>query len=185
MLERAIEQGNRALEEPRPGERAETSVPIEVGSRVRTPVGSMGTVIELRDDGQVAVEVGSIRMVLGVDDLQVVEESAETPRRVLRPVGPARGGAPPPVTRTTTQTAGTETSLRGLRVDEAEAELVRALDAAVLADLPYLLIIHGKGTGALREMVQRVLAADPRVAQWGFAAANQGGTGVTVAEFRA
>ena len=68
-----------------------------------------------------------------------------------------------------------EIKLLGLRVDEAEAELTQALDAAVLADLPYLRIIHGKGTGALRELVHRVLAADPRVARFALAPANQGG----------
>jgi len=54
--------------------------------------------------------------------------------------------------------------------------------AAVLADLPYLRIIHGKGTGALRDRVRALLAADARVARAALAPANQGGTGVTVAE---
>ena len=75
-----------------------------------------------------------------------------------------------------------EVSLRGMRADEAEAVLQRALDDAVLADLPYLRIIHGKGTGALRDLVHRVLAADSRVARFAFAPANQGGHGVTVAD---
>jgi DNA mismatch repair protein MutS2 len=69
-----------------------------------------------------------------------------------------------------------------MRADEAEAVLQRALDDAVLADLPYLRIIHGKGTGALRDLVHRVLAADSRVARFAFAPANQGGHGVTVAD---
>src|SRR5438046_1353361 len=76
-------------------------------------------------------------------------------------------------------------STRGLRVDEAEARLVKALDDAVLADLPYLRVIHGKGTGAVRERVHEVLAADPRVQRFGFAPANQGGHGVTIVEFTA
>jgi DNA mismatch repair protein MutS2 len=72
-----------------------------------------------------------------------------------------------------------------MHADEAEGVLQRALDDAVLADLPYLRVIHGKGTGALRELVQRVLAADPRVRSFGFAPPNQGGDGVTIAEFGA
>jgi DNA mismatch repair protein MutS2 len=52
----------------------------------------------------------------------------------------------------------------------------------VLADLPYLRVIHGKGTGALRDRVRDLLAADPRVTRAASAPANQGGTGVTVAE---
>ena len=107
------------------------------------------------------------------------QEPTGAPRRVLRPAGPARGGERPAAT------AATEISLRGLRVDEAEAVLVKALDDAVLADLPYLRVIHGKGTGAVRQRVHEILAADGRVKRFGFAPANQGGHGVTVVEFKA
>ena len=78
----------------------------------------------------------------------------------------------------------TEISLIGMRAGEAEGELLRALDAAIAADLPYLRIIHGKGTGALRKMVHEVLGQDRRVRRFGFAAANQGGAGATVAELK-
>ena len=98
-------------------------------------------------------------------------------------------GKPAPIARPpdrlTAAVATAEVSLRGLRVDEAEARLVKALDDAVLADLPYLRVIHGKGTGAVRERVHEVLAADPRVQRFGFAPANQGGHGVTIVEFTA
>ena len=79
--------------------------------------------------------------------------------------------------------AESEVSLRGLTVEEAEPLLARAIDDAVLADLPYLRIIHGKGTGVLRDFVQSVLKRDPRVKRFSLAPANQGGHGVTVAEF--
>jgi DNA mismatch repair protein MutS2 len=69
-----------------------------------------------------------------------------------------------------------------MRVDELEAALQAALDQAVLDDLPYLRIIHGKGTGALRQRVQEILGHDPRVRAFAFAPANQGGDGVTVVE---
>jgi DNA mismatch repair protein MutS2 len=46
-------------------------------------------------------------------------------------------------------------------------------------------VVHGKGTGALREFVHDVLSADPRVQRFGFAPPNQGGHGVTLVEFRA
>ena len=81
--------------------------------------------------------------------------------------------------------AATEISLIGLRVSEAEPLLVKALDDAVRADLPYLRVVHGKGTGVLRQLVHEVLSADPRVQRFGFALPNQGGHGVTVVEFRA
>ena len=79
----------------------------------------------------------------------------------------------------------TEISLLGMRADEAEGVLLRALDDAIAGDLPYLRIIHGKGTGALRKMVHEVLGNDRRVRRFGFAAANQGGAGATVAELKA
>jgi len=79
--------------------------------------------------------------------------------------------------------ASSEVSLRGLTVEEAEPLLQRAIDDAVLADLPYLRIIHGKGTGVLRDFVQATLKRDPRVKRFQLAPSNQGGHGVTVAEF--
>lgn len=93
--------------------------------------------------------------------------------------------SPRPPDRPTTAVAATEISLLGLRKDEAQPLLVKALDDAVLADLPYLRVVHGKGTGALRQLVHDVLAADARVKRFGFAPANQGGPGVTIVEFTA
>jgi len=92
---------------------------------------------------------------------------------------------PPSTARTPAVSAATEISLIGLRVSEAEPLLVKALDGAILADLSTLRVIHGKGTGALRQLVHEVLSADPRVKRFGFAPSNQGGHGVTLVEFRA
>jgi DNA mismatch repair protein MutS2 len=59
-----------------------------------------------------------------------------------------------------------------------------ALDAAITADLPSLRIIHGKGTGALREVVNDLLKGDGRVKTWRPGGVGEGGTGVTVVELR-
>jgi DNA mismatch repair protein MutS2 len=96
-----------------------------------------------------------------------------------------RVSAPTPAAEALAAGAATELSLRGLRIDEAEPLLAKALDDAVLAELPYLRVIHGKGTGAMRQFVHDVLARDPRVKRFGFAPATQGGHGVTVVEFKA
>jgi DNA mismatch repair protein MutS2 len=69
-----------------------------------------------------------------------------------------------------------------MRVDEMELAVQRALDAAIGADLHVMRIIHGKGTGALRERVDELLRADRRVREHRVGAWNEGGTGVTVAE---
>jgi DNA mismatch repair protein MutS2 len=75
-----------------------------------------------------------------------------------------------------------EVDLRGLRVDEIEPALVPALDAAIQADLPRLRVIHGKGTGALRERVRELLAGDARVPSFRLGTYREGGIGVTVVE---
>src|SRR5690606_22984734 len=79
--------------------------------------------------------------------------------------------------------ASSEVDLRGLRVDELELRLGRALDAALMSGLPSFRVIHGKGMGALRARVQELLQADPRVTRFRPGDRFEGGTGVTVAEF--
>jgi len=179
LVEEAIAQTKKEKGDG-PAERR-TGGPCEVGAEVRMGTSAVGTVVELRDDGRVVVEFGSVRVVTDRDALEVVAQ----PAGAARPSG--RGGrAPVPRAGTPLETgARSEVSLRGMRADEAETELLRALDGAILEDLPYLRIIHGKGTGALKEMVRRVLEGDPRIASFGDAPSNQGGSGVTVAEFRA
>ena len=130
---------------------------------------------DVRETGNVKRETW-----LSLDELRNLKQpSPDGPRRVPSPARPARGGA------RLSATATTEISLRGLRADEAEARLVKALDDAVLADLPYLRVIHGKGTGALRQLVHDIVSADTRVGRFGFAPPNQGGHGVTIVEFTA
>jgi DNA mismatch repair protein MutS2 len=97
---------------------------------------------------------------------------------------PAPSARPPVRPSADVSTAASEVSLRGMRLDDAEAVLIKALDDAVLAELPYLRVIHGKGTGAVRAMVHEMLKHDSRVARFALAPANQGGSGVTVVEFR-
>ena len=60
--------------------------------------------------------------------------------------------------------------------------VIQALDGAIRADLGTLRIIHGKGTGALRERVNALLKTDARVKSFRLGAWNEGGAGVTVAE---
>ncbi len=80
------------------------------------------------------------------------------------------------------QQARTEINLRGMTGDEASLVLIRALDDAVAAEVPFVRIIHGKGTGALRARVTEVLRGDRRVRKFAAAPPHQGGNGVTVAE---
>ena len=65
----------------------------------------------------------------------------------------------------------------------SEGVVLQALDSAIRADLKSLRIIHGKGTGALRQVVDEMLRKDTRVREFRMAGWNEGGAGVTVAVF--
>jgi DNA mismatch repair protein MutS2 len=74
-----------------------------------------------------------------------------------------------------------EIDLRGYRAAEIEAMLEEYLENAYRSGMPFVRIIHGKGTGALRKVVRDLLAQHPVVASYESAPANQGGDGATVA----
>jgi DNA mismatch repair protein MutS2 len=166
-LERA-EQAEAAAESDREGE-------IAVGDRVRLASGGAGQVLERRPDGKLVVGMGAMKMVV---DAEQATRTASTGR------SPAEHATPHP-TATASEPSSLEIDLRGMTGDEAEQATVAAVDAAVLAEQPYLRIIHGMGTGVVRERVRRVVSSDRRVARYGFAPRNQGGTGVTIVEFSA
>jgi DNA mismatch repair protein MutS2 len=170
---------------------------IEVGARVRLDSGTVGEVLELRSDGKSVVRVGSLKLVAEPGSLTplVAEppgrraaesrpsdpwERASATRERGSPSGPSRRAAE---SSALSASASYEIDLRGMTGDEAEQSVIAALDAAVLAEQPFLRIIHGKGTGVVRERVQQVLKRDRRVKSHAFALPNQGGSGVTVAEF--
>ena len=162
LAERAVPdqagQSEILLPDPRPGDL--------VASR---SLGVTGRVAEVRP-GHVIVEAGGVRLTLARSDLEP----------------PAPGGAPPvrPAadegSRLPDLEVHPEVDLRGLRVDEVSGPLLAALDAAVVADLGRLLVIHGKGTGALRKEVERLLEEDPRVVSVRAGSFDEGGSGVTV-----
>ncbi len=144
--------------------------PVEPGQRVRLSAGGVGSVLEIRGDGKALVALGAVKVIVPVSEL--IPVAGEAPK----------APAPRPTMPDPTPSAG-EIDLRGFRGDEAEAATLAAVDAAVLGDQPILRIIHGMGTGVVRDRVRRVLQHDRRVARFDFAPRQQGGTGVTIVEF--
>jgi DNA mismatch repair protein MutS2 len=144
--------------------------PLSEGDRVRVQAtGAKGTLVELRATRAV-VEAGSLRLEVPVADLEPIEGPA--------PSEPRGGGGWSGPEKTQ---ARTEVDLRGMRIEEVDVALPRALDEAVLEDLSELRIIHGKGTGALRRRVGELLANDGRVRAYRIGGPGEGGAGVTVA----
>ena len=164
---RSVEAAARQYEgtTPRPDVPGAGS-PADLAPGVRVKLresGASGTVLDVEGD-RVALEVGGLRMQLPAEALERMDDQT--------PVAPAKGA-----THWMTQgDASTELDLRGQRVDEAAAALVRALDDAALVDLGELRIIHGKGTGALKARVAEVLADDPRVEAYRPGGPGEGGT---------
>ena len=73
--------------------------------------------------------------------------------------------------------------LRGMRVDEALSKLDIFIDRAILSNLQFIDILHGKGTGALQEAVHEYLKDLKYIEDYNFAPLDQGGSGITIVEF--
>ena len=132
--------------------------------------GATAQVLEVRPEGLVVV-MGSVRATVAPNTVRRVSR-----RRVERAAEVSIAGAQP------VDDARPEVDVRGLRISEVDGIVQHALDSAVRADLPALRIIHGKGTGALRERVGEILRDDRRVRSFRLGAWNEGGAGVTIAE---
>ena len=76
---------------------------------------------------------------------------------------------------------GMEVDLRGLTSEEALDKLDTYLDKAWLAGMPFVRIIHGKGTGKLRQVVREALRGHPQIKSFEEGSEKEGGEGVTVA----
>lgn len=151
--------------------RAHADGPVAIGDWVvvDTLGGVRGRVAETRD-GELVVTVGAMRMTIPSSAARwaAPEERPDTPVAI-------RGDVPEVAARS-------EIDVRGMRANEVEAAVMQAVDSAIRADLKALRIIHGKGTGVLRERVQEMLQKEPRVSAFRIGAWNEGGAGVTVAE---
>jgi DNA mismatch repair protein MutS2 len=163
------EEANVRRRQAAPAPRRDGSARAGDTVQVASLGGKTDRVIELRAD-DAGVAVGALKVTVPRTTLTVVD-SPDT----VESVGTWTGDLPE-------VHVPTEIDLRGMRPDEAESAVLQALDAAVRADLRTLRIIHGKGTGALRDRVAEMLRKDTRVRDFRLGAWNEGGAGVTLAE---
>ncbi|MGQ9754118.1 MAG: endonuclease MutS2 [Thermaceae bacterium] len=135
------------------------------GTLVEVPYGGRGRVVELREDDAL-VQVGAVKLLLKAKDLKPLpEEPAQEKPPLLRPVREAK-----------------EVDLRGLKVEEALLEVEEAIREALALGLSSVRLLHGKGTGALRQAIREALKRDKRVRSFHDAPPHEGGHGVTVVE---
>jgi DNA mismatch repair protein MutS2 len=186
---RATELGQsvRQVRAARPAPRPTGPVPIAIrpGDRVIVAsLGQQGDVIGLRDGDEAEVQVGTFRLRRPLSDLtRLSRNQVRTAERENRTSAPRRAPAVS-IVPARGETVPLDIDVRGTRVNEAEDTLDRYLNDAYLASLPFVRIIHGKGTGALRQAIRQFLAQHPLVAGTEGERDQQGGEGVTIARLR-
>ncbi len=153
---------------------------IKQGDSVKiVSMGLKGTVSSLPDrNGRLFVQCGIIRSQVSLEDLVLLEEETiTTDKRMKR----TSSGS---LKMSKSYSVSTEINLLGKTVDEALAELDKYLDDAYLAHLPSVRIVHGKGTGALRNAVRNYLRKNKLIKSYRQGEFGEGDAGVTIAEFK-
>lgn len=159
---------------------------LQLGDKVHLrSINTRGIITALGEE-EAEVQVGMLRIRARLTDLEPTggEPESEPASKMNR-----RKKAEPATNPSTLTSSflpaspGVELDLRGKRADEALDELDRYLDAAYLAGLPFVRIIHGKGTGKLRSAVRSILGSYPHVKSFEAGGEKEGGEGVTVVKF--
>lgn len=168
-----------AAHKPKPAPREpQPKRAIQAGDMVR--VKSLGAIAEVNAvDGEEAdVQIGRARMRVKLSDLEWVSTGALARRSQAeaRDEVVAIPRVPPPPL---------ELDLRGLTTEEGVARVRDYLDRAARAGLPFVRLIHGKGTGALRRAIRDAIKADPAVLSFETGLEGEGDDGVTVVKLKA
>lgn len=152
---------------------------IKRGDSVKiVSMGLKGIVSSLPDkNGRLFVQCGIIRSQVSLDDLVPAEEETIKTDRLQR----TSSGR---LKMSKSYAVSTEINLLGKTVDEALSDLDKYLDDAYLAHLPSVRIVHGKGTGALRNAVQNYLRRSKLIKSYRLGEFGEGDAGVTIAEFK-
>ena len=152
---------------------------LHLGDRVRVlSLNLEGTVSTLPNaKGDLFVQMGILRSQVHISDLEYIGE-AQLPGGKTSASGSGR------IKMSKSSLVSTEINLIGMTVDEAIGHLDKYLDDAYLAHVPSVRIVHGKGTGALRNAVQQHLRRCKYVKTYRLGSLGEGDAGVTIAEFK-
>lgn len=159
------------------------SGPLQVGEKVRIKSNGMVGEVSIVSDKAVTVIIGNIKSKMPLDKVERITSNEYKS---------AVKAAPKPVTQTTSMDSSIserklnfkmELDVRGQRVNEALDNVMHYIDDAIMLNVSSVRIIHGKGTGALRDEIQRFLRATPGVVSAKDESVQLGGSGVTVVTF--
>ncbi len=155
------------------------SRPIAAGDRVELPgVRTAATVVQVNGDGSLVLQAGKMKMTAKTGQVRLIEGQPQVKKQAA---APKTGPAP---TLHLERRASSELDIRGYETLEAESVVENYLDAAVMAKLETVTIIHGKGTGALRKAVHEILRRSKAVKSFRLGRYGEGEAGVTVVELK-
>jgi DNA mismatch repair protein MutS2 len=161
-------------------EEAETALPdaapprdVRIGETVRLKGLGASAKVTGRDGERYELQLGALRIRADRGDFTVSDQASDP----VPPPPPAAAGRPAASAKSR---PGLELDIRGQMVEEGLIEVDRYLDSAVAAGLPWVRIIHGKGSGKLRAAVRAALRKHPRVDAVEPGGEREGGDGVTV-----
>ncbi len=152
---------------------------LKLGEKVNVSTLNAEGVVTALGEADAEVQIGTIRVRARLSDLvrrQTVDDSAQT-EKARQPSST--------IHRPSSTSPGMEVDLRGLMSDDALDKMERYLEQAYLAGLPFVRIIHGKGTGKLRQAVRAALSGHAYVKSFEEGGDKEGGEGVTVAKLNA
>ncbi|HEC21755.1 MAG TPA: endonuclease MutS2 [Chloroflexi bacterium] len=175
LLEAPVEPVTVPLPAAEPAEAAPLRA-LRPGDRVYVPgLNAEGEIIALNSGDDVEVRVGQLRVRVDADSLEWRASAGEREAEETSPEAGIRVPHP--------ESPGVELYLRGYTIEDALPMLEEYLDQAYLAGLPWVRIVHGKGTGRLRQAVREHLRQHPLVKEYKPAPGSEGGEGVTIVYF--
>jgi len=158
---------------------------LKVGDRVvLKKLGTEGVITAIdRDEDEAEILAGALRLRAGLDELRGKADLEEqAPKTTGKQKAKSETGERSVSISAPRTSPGMELDLRGQRAEDALDMLDRYLEQAYLTGLPFVRIIHGKGTGKLRQEVRAALKGHPHVTSFEEGGGNEGGAGVTVAK---
>lgn len=171
-----LERENQNLAQNKVLQREKRRHDVSVGDTVKVlSYGQQGVITKKLADHEFEVQIGILKVKVTDRDVEKISTQA-APKKAERAVRSSRG------LRSTR--ASSELDLRGQRYEEALTNLDRYIDSSLLAGLNTVTIIHGIGTGAIRNGVQQYLKRNRHVKSYSYAPANQGGTGATIVQLQ-
>ncbi len=178
VMEQKVERKPRR----RPTTPALPAPTLRPGARVKLRSMKLEGVITSIDDDNAEVMVGNLRVRVKTADLAAAGETvpgAET----IKPSAPQSGSARKSAATPFRPTPGMELDLRGMRAEDALDKLDAYLGEAYASGMPFVRIIHGKGTGRLRQVIREALRNSVCVSTYEEGGEKEGGEGVTIAHF--